>query len=404
MSEYNPLYLVKVEAGANNNKYYRMLPRENNFLVEYGRIGVDGFQTCTYSLSQWSKKLNEKLRKGYVDQSRLVAEPTIIQKKKEYLDIENPSIAQIISRLQSMAKQAIKDNYTISSNKVTQIMIDEAQVTLNNLINTDNIEKFNQILIELFKIIPRKMGRVADYLVTKKTNFADIIQREQDLLDVMKGQVIQHSVIDEEEIDTYELPKQTILDVLGLQFGEITSEEKEIIKKNLGSIGDKYYQAWKVTNNKTQKKFDDFVKSNSINNIKLLWHGSRNENFWSIINLGLMLKPTNAIRTGSMFGNGIYFSNDAGKSFNYTSYAGSYWAKGNANTAFMILNDIAYGNPYNVYSFDSKYYNFDYEKLQQACKGASSLHAHGGTGMLRRDEIIVYKENQVTIKYLVELR
>lgn len=35
-----PLYLVKVEPGANNNKYYRMIPNGDYFTVQYGRIGV----------------------------------------------------------------------------------------------------------------------------------------------------------------------------------------------------------------------------------------------------------------------------------------------------------------------------------------------------------------------------
>jgi poly [ADP-ribose] polymerase len=399
----NPLYLVKVEPGANNNKYYRMLPRENDFLVEYGRIGVSGFQTTSYSIYQWDKKLREKLAKGYVDQSRLVAEPTIIQKKKEYIDISNTSIATIVSRLQSMARQAIKDNYTISSNKVTQIMIDEAQAILNNLISTDTVELFNEVLVELFKIIPRKMGKVKDYLAIKKDDFAEIIQREQDLLDVMKGQVVQQSVIDDTNDITYELPNQTILDALGLQFAEITNDEKELIKRNLGSCSNKYYQAWKVINNKTQKKFDDFVTNSNIKEKKLLWHGSRNENWWSIINTGLVLRPA-AVITGKMFGMGIYFAPKAEKSLGYTSLTGSYWAGGNSNSAFMSLYDVAYGKPYNVYSFESQYHNLTYDSLQKACSGANCLHAHSDRGMLRNDEIVVYKEEQLTVKYLVELK
>lgn len=103
-----------------------------------------------------------------------------------------------------------------------------------------------------------------------------------------------------------------------------------------------------------------------------------------------------------MFGNGIYFAPKAQKSLGYTSLSGSYWAKGSSNSAYMSLFDVAYGVPYDVYSFDSKYYSFDYQTLQKVKPGANCLHAHEGT-MLRNDEIIVYKEEQITIKYLVEL-
>jgi len=401
----NSIYLVKVEPNANNNKYYELIPDgEEYFIAKYGRIGVSSYQTKRYHISKWDTTLKSKIRKGYENKTDLVAESIIKNKKKEYLDIDNPSIAQIVARLQSMARQAIRDNYTISSNKVTQQMIDEAQLILNNLINTDDIELFNKILVDLFKTIPRKMGKVKDYLAKSNKDFSEIILREQDLLDVMKGQVIQHLIVKDEnnENDTYELPNQTILEVLGLQFEEINQEEKELVKKNLGGISDKFYQAWKVINIKTQKKFDEFTQSNNINNMKLLWHGSRNENWWSIINSGLVLRP-NAVITGKMFGHGIYFAPKARKSFGYTSYHGSYWAGGNSNSAFMSLYDVAYGKSYDVHSFDSQYHNFNYELLQKYCKDANCLHAHAGD-MLRNDEIIVYKEEQTTIKYLVELR
>ena len=68
----------------------------------------------------------------------------------------------------------------------------------------------------------------------------------------------------------------------------------------------------------------------------------------------------------------------------------------------MILHAVAYGKPYDVHSFDSKYYNYDYRALRNACPGAHCLHAHAGQ-MLRNDEIIVYKEEQLMPLYLIEI-
>ena len=404
MDNTNPVYLVMVTAG-NNNKFYKMIPNGDSFNVEFGRIGNGGFQTATYSLSQWNKKYNEKVNKGYVDQTRLVAD--LIPKqgkvaKSEYQDIENKVISEIVKRLQSMARQAIKDNYTISSNKVTQAMINEAQIILTKLINTTDIHQFNDTLIELFGVIPRKMSRVSDYLVENINDFARIIEKEQDLLDVMKGQVIQNKTEEETEDDAEQKPI-TILEAMGLEFSECSSNEIIKIKSCLGSCSDKFYQAWKVINKKTQDRFNSFVEKENIKDIKLLWHGSRNENWWSIVNSGLVLKPTNAVITGKMFGYGIYFATKAQKSLGYTSLNGSYWVKGNSNSAFMSLYNVAYGNPYNVHSFDSRYYDFTYDKLQKFQQNANCLHAHEGQ-MLRNDEVIVYKEDQTTIQYLVELR
>lgn len=404
MADYKPRYLVMVTASANNNKYYKQIPNGDSWTAEYGRIGSSP-QRRTYSMSQWESKYREKIRKGYVDQSELVEDLIQVEKPKtnsKYKEIENKAIAEIVERLQSMAKKAISDNYTISSNKVTQAMVDEAQTIITSLLSVDNVTTFNDTLLKLFTTIPRKMSDVKYYLANKTEDFAKIIQKEQDLLDVMRGQVVQHQIVDEPEQEI-EKSENTILEQLGLVFEECDNNDIATIKTSLGSCADKFYKAWRVKNLKTQKKYDDFVKENNITDTKLLFHGSRNENWWSIINSGLMLKPTNAVITGKMFGYGIYYAPKARKSLGYTSLSGSYWARGNSNSGFMALMDVAYGKPYDVYSFDSKYYNFNYDSLQRTCPGANCLHAHEGS-MLRNDEIIVYKEEQCTIHYLIELK
>lgn len=403
MPEKSPVYLVMVTTN-NNNKYYRMIPHGDTFEVEYGRVGAS-CQHASYSMSQWDKKYNEKVKKGYVDQTHLVQD--LIQKEKPetkdgYKEIENKVIAEIVQRLQEMAHKKIQANYKVSSQQVTQAMVDEAQKVIDRLMQKDNVKDFNNTLLELFTVIPRKMGNVNDYIARSKDDFARILKDEQDLLDVMGGQVITH-IVQEEPDDEVEDKGETILDAMGIVFEETTAEDIAMIKSLLGDCKDKFYRAWRVRNVKTQKRFDNFVKKEKIQKTKLLWHGSRNENWWSIINTGLVLRPTNAVITGKMFGYGIYYAPKARKSLGYTSLSGSYWARGNSNSAFMAIMDVAYGKPYDVHSFDSKYYDFNYEKLQRTCPGANCLHAHAGS-MLRNDEIIVYKEDQCTIKYLVELR
>lgn len=403
MPEYTPRHLVMVTAGANNNKYYDMKPQGDMWVATYGRIG-SGSQTRTYSKREWDKKYNEKIRKGYIDQTDLIQDLISTEKptQSEYKEIDNAEIAAIVERLQAMAKKAISENYTVSSNKVTQAMVDEAQNIITGLLNITDVKSFNEELLKLFTTIPRKMSSVSSYIARDNGEFNKIISREQDLLDIMKGQVVQKQVVEETK-ETKPINDNTILEHLGLEFEECSNEDIATIKVALGSCSDKFHKAWKVKNLRTQKRFDDFVKENNIKDVRLLFHGSRNENWWSIINSGLMLRPTNAVITGKMFGYGIYYAPKARKSLGYTSLSGSYWARGSSSSGFMALMDVAYGKPYDVYSFDSKYYNFNYEALQKNCPGANCLHAHEGN-MLRNDEIIVYKEEQCTIKYLVELK
>ena len=405
--EYKVMYLMMVTADANNNKYYKMIPKGDTFIVDYGRVGSKP-QVRSYPIKDWNKKLREKLSKGYTDKSELMEDLIQEEKPKEkklYLDIPNKDIQNIVDRLQKMAKQTISANYNITSDKVTQAMVDKAQDILTNLIAIQNVDDFNKLLLELFEVIPRKMHKVSEYLAQTKDDFSKIIQKEQDLLDVMKGQVYQHSVTQSTENEQVEddSPTMNILEAMGLEFQPVDDLDIVKIKYHLGQDENKFYRAWKVTNKATQQSFDTYIKDNNNPTTKLLWHGSRNENWWSIINSGLVLRPTNAVITGKMFGYGIYFATKARKSIGYTSLSGSYWARGSSTSAFMGLYEVAYGKPFDVYSFDSKYYSLNYENLQKMCQGANCLHAHAGK-MLANDEIIVYQQPQTTIKYLVEIR
>lgn len=397
--DYTPRHLVKISADANNNKYYDMTPMGSVWEAAYGRVGASP-QRRTYSLRDWEKKYNEKLAKGYVDRTDLVQD--LIEVKlltDEYAPIPDKSINDIVRRLRETARQAVAQNYTVSSDKVTMAMIEQAQSLLNTLVEESDLNAFNTLLAELFGIIPRRMVSVRSNLAVSVDQFGDIIRREQDLLDVMRGQVYVPQPI--KAVDSAPA-KQTILDANGLVFEEVSPEDILKIKSCLGSCADKFRWAWRVCNLRTQQAFDGYVEPDHIAT-KLLWHGSRNENWWSILTGGLVLKPTNAVITGKMFGYGIYFATKARKSLGYTSLSGSYWAKGSADSAFMGLYEVAYGKPYDVHSFSGSYNSFNYEKLQAACPGANCLHAHEGQ-MLRNDEIIVYRECQTTIKYLVELK
>ena len=122
-----------------------------------------------------------------------------------------------------------------------------------------------------------------------------IYTREQELLNVMKGQVIQQTK--QEEVQ--EEPTQTILEANGLILEPINEEDKKIILKELGEIKDKFYKAWRVTNKATRERFENEISQANNKTTKLLWHGSKNENWFSIMSNGLLLNPNAAI-TGKL--------------------------------------------------------------------------------------------------------
>ena len=396
-----PTYLIMVTA-ENNNKYYNCFPEGDNFRVEYGRVNSTK-TTTNYPMSKWEAQISSKIKKGYKDVTDL--KTALVEEIKtdgtKYKDIENESVRRIIEKLRSLARDTVKKNYSVSSASVTEEMVYEAQLVINNLISIKSVNKFNDELLKLFEIIPRKMDNVRSYLIKSIDEIDKVISREQDLLDIMRGQIVTKSTATEnkaKEIDNSEI---TILDEMGITMRECTPEEINEIKDCMKESSYHFSRAWRVDNISTRKKYEEFIKAYNIKNTKLLFHGSRTENWFSILKTGLKIRPTNAITTGAMFGFGSYFSPKCQKSIGYTSLNGSYWANGNDKTAYMALFDTAYGKPYNVYNFDSKYYSMSFDKLPVGC---NCLHAHAGNGMLRNDEIVYYKTEQMTIKYLIEIK
>lgn len=396
-----PTYLIMVTA-ENNNKYYNCFPEGDNFRVEYGRVNSTK-TTTSYPMSKWESQISSKIKKGYKDVTDL--KTALVEEIKtdgtKYKDIENESVRRIIEKLRSLARDTVKKNYSVSSSSVTEEMVYEAQLVINNLISIKSVNKFNDELLKLFEIIPRKMDNVRSYLIKSTDEIDKVISREQDLLDIMRGQIVTKSTATENKDKEIDNSGITILDEMGITMRECTTEEIKEIKDCMKESSYHFSKAWRVDNISTRKKYEEFIKAYNIKNTKLLFHGSRTENWFSILKTGLKIRPTNAITTGAMFGFGSYFAPKCQKSIGYTSLGGSYWAGGKDNTAYMALFDTAYGKPYNVYNFDSKYYSMSFDKLPVGC---NCLHAHAGNGMLRNDEIVYYKTEQMTIKYLIEIK
>ena len=385
----------------NNNKFYDMQDLGNGeFEAKYGRIGA----TCTtvrYPMSRWYSIYNQKLKKGYIDQTSLVSVAQV-QTNEKYKPIEDEDVAKLIAYLREKARDTVAKNYTVASTQVSAAMVAKAQSIINRLYNTASnltVAQFNDDLIELFGVIPRKMSYVPDYLASRASEFPNIIHREQQLLDVMAGQVSGDVV----EQKTTGNENETVLEAFGLEFSPVTEKDVATIKKELGpECAHMYYKAWRVENKATRKKFKEFCKGKGRLTKKLLWHGSRTENWWGILRSGLVLRPTNAIINGKMFGYGLYFAPKARKSVRYTSLRGSTYAHGSSSFGFLSLYEVAYGKPYDV-SDNYGCGDMTWAKLQKVAPGCCSLHAHAGR-VLQNDEIIVYREDQTTIKYLVELK
>jgi predicted DNA-binding WGR domain protein len=133
-------------------------------------------------------------------------------------------------------------------------------------------------------------------------------------------------------------------------------------------------------------------------NVWLCWHGTRSANLVGITRRGLLIRPTGAVYTGSLFGDGKYFAWQSTKSLNFCD--GGYWTGGGrTDKRYMFLLDVAFGKMHHTWS--SQFY-------KQPPNGHHSVYGRSGRGSsLRNDEMITYdmddKNNQSGIRYLFEI-
>ena len=398
-----------------SNKYYNMYEQsDGTFIAEWGRVDVTK-SSKTYPMSKWDSTIKSKTSKskGYKDVTHLFEQAAEESEGSDIADIQNTVVKKLMDQLQAYANNSVQQNYTVSSRAVTQAMVDDAQdkvTQLKSLIKQDaDVDAINALLLELYHIIPRRMNNVHDHLLSGKTidttdkleHAEKVIADEQDTLDVMAGQVIINKQEDEaKDEQEEEKPSQDILSIMGIEMEEASADDIEIVKKQLGPNAHQFRKAYKVKHKATQAKFDANLAKADNKQVELFWHGSRNQNWLNILSTGLLIRPSGAIHTGSMFGDGIYFADKAQKSIGYTSLRGSYWASGGDNNAYLALFSVHVGEQKHIKHHNSSCYSLNKAKLE--AENCDSVFAHGGAD-LRNNEYIVYDSSQCTVSYLVEI-
>jgi poly [ADP-ribose] polymerase len=424
---YAKLIHVSVDNGmtANSNKVYIMEElTDGRIKCEYGRVGKS-LVTEYKPSSKWDSVLKQKLSKtkGYTDVTDLLAEPVVDDSKpvnNKVDNIKDEIVKKLIDELMSFANKSIQRNYKVSQEAVSEQQVTAAQEIISNIsgliqIGVD-IKHINDMLLKLYTIIPRRMDNVKDHLFrdvnndVTLTNAQRLLDNEQSALDTMAGQVelikqqreAAKKAAEAEEKGVEEVVEEvTILDQMGLSIEvENDTETLELIKKLMGPNVNQMKRVFKVVNNKTQKVFDKHMDKVEVKKKRLYWHGSRNENWFNILQTGLLIRPSGAVHTGSMFGDGIYFADKAQKSIGYSSLRGSYWAHGGDNKAFLALFDVHLGKQKEILHHDSSCYKLSKKVLDN--EGFDSVFAKGGAD-LRNNEYIVYNAAQCTVSHLIEI-
>ncbi len=404
-SKYAPCYLACIHPLSNNYKAYMLeqLP-SGEITAKYESIDAfmrgdyreikDPYPSCMY----WVRYF-EKISKGYRDQSdvyfgtktkkqKVDAKPVVGKVAKSGLP--RSASEELYQLLFNFAHNRVSSS--LVSDHVTERQVAKARSLWKNLCKYKTVKAFNKHLQDLLLISPRKRNPLCDsvmsFLARDTKDFAPIIDREENLILAMEAligggeekEATGNPSFKDFNIEVFEANEKQRQEVFGLLGDSLKGRVKRI---------------WRVKPLLQEKRFAKYCKERNIRDIRKLWHGSRNENWASIIKNSLLLNP-NAVITGKMFGKGIYFAPSPSKSFNYTSCYGTYWAHGKSNCGYMGVYATAYGRPHMVTTWGGDYANECRNKTYDC------VHATSKNTGLRSDEIVFYDEAAMCLNYLVE--
>ena len=198
-NDYPEVYLTCINPQWNSYKYYRLTQQGDEVIATYGRIGVGkgevfGERTHAYPKEMLKEmfwiKYNEKIAKDYVDQSDIYLRKT--EQKKSQITVDVPETTQkdlsasaiLYQKLKSFARHYVENSCI--SNEITQAMVDESRRLLNILYQRKAVKGFNNTLLKLLTVCPRRVRNVSDLLAVGKKDFSMVISREENLISAME--------------------------------------------------------------------------------------------------------------------------------------------------------------------------------------------------------------------------
>lgn len=396
---YAKLIMVAVSDGTDpkkasqSNKYYEMKENGSNFDVTYGRVESTAIHE-SYPIHLWTKKYNEKLKKGYKDVTHTVQVkvPTSVDTTVKLDKITDDKVDRFLTLMKKYTDGLVAKTYTVKAQNVTQEQVDNAQDFINKLtkVKKTDVKEINSLLLELYMEIPRFMGNVKDYLLPS-IDLTKTLQQEQDNLDALASQV--KALTPTKVSKSVKKEAKTLLDVLGITMKEIKAHKDldYLIKQLTGRKIDGLFEIQKADHDKI---FDSWMTKQKNKDTRIVIHGTRNSSVIPIIEQGLKIRPQGNYQfSGKVYGDSNYFSETCTKSLGYTGYDPD---------QILLVYEIHIGNPYTYNGwYTGNSFKLCYEELQK--RGYESLFVKAGNGLLN-SEICCYKEEQSRLKYIIHLK
>lgn len=413
--------LINVSATDNMNRWWTgRLFDNDDFESTWGRVGVANPGRKLFP-GGGKKKLEEmrrdKEKKGYTylkteggPASVTAAKVQDVGRhelreiaKAQLLKTSNPLLDKLIDRFVQANVHKITSSTQITFNSstglfstplgiVTPAGITEARDLLaainNHVANADWTSTAMTALTNSYlRIVPTIVGRRLEI----RTLFADnnAIQKHSDVLDSLESsyQALQSQPATSGPAKKQQQVFKVDLDVLNdsKEWSRVNDwyEKSKRDMHNYGSV--KIRQIYTVNIHEMTNAYEEKTAPHQE-----VWHGTSQANVLSILKSGLKTAPpSTAAIAGKMFGNGIYGAIHSSKSLGYTF---NRWGQGGVGDAgWLFVCYFAMGKTETVYSSCNPSHGYD------------SIWAKAGRG-LYNDELIVYRNSQVKVRYLLECK
>ncbi|MFT7801498.1 poly ADP-ribose polymerase 3 [Arapaima gigas] len=458
--------LNQTNVGQNNNKFYviqvlRTGSGQFYCWTRWGRVGETGmsakfgpFPSPEKAIDQFEKKFKDKTKNKWSDRENFVSYPG----KYTLIEVDgNPDAEVKVDTVDGSVKTVVKNILSCSLDSSTQRLVEfifskdmfkEAMEGMNLDIKKMPLGKLSKMQIakgfevlekleeavkkkskkadlealssRFYTIIPHNFGRKKPPVI----DTSEIVDQKKEMLLVLADIEIAQGL----EAETEKIKEQMVQDVphpvdqnysslqCNLSLLGKDTEDYKIIEKYLKETDERGLEivdVWKVDRHHEAERFKDH---DSVENRRLLWHGTNVAVVVAILKSGLRIMP----HSGGRVGRGIYFASENRKSANYV------WPS--RGVGVMFLNEVCLGKEYTI--------TRDNSSLTSAPKGYDSVVARGqqepdaskdifitidgkhvavpqGTPVSQEQykdsafynsEYLIYKENQCRIRYLLELK
>lgn len=393
---------------------------DGTWSAEWGRVGCENPDdgTWTEDKKPFDPMIRSKLKKGYTEVKtvgNVIASSgvgaTVKDRdlhsiaKTQLIKSSNPTLERLISRFVQANVHKITSSTQITYNSTTGLFATPLGiVTIDGLVEARNLladlaplirnGKFgtetDAILCKYLRLIPQNLGmkRFSTQTVIPDDN---AVQKQQNLIDSLESSY-QATL----SVPTTSIPSKVQEQVFKVDLDILSDlSERQRLERNFesskkhmhGYDNIKVKEIFKITIHDMKSTFND-----SLGNIEECYHGTSQANCLSILKCGLKTTPpSTATIAGALFGPGIYGAKSSTKSLGYSL---NRWGQGGVgDSAWLFVCNFAMGRIYSTSSYGcSRPHGYD------------SIWAKASSGGLKNDELIVAKNNQCNVKYLLECK